>query len=257
MTLNEIKASLPDFKKTSDSKHFWVRFFVRPLSFPTTWLLLKLGLSANQVTFASIALSGAAGFMYSQGGYSQFIIGAGLSHGALLLDSVDGNMARVTGTSGPLGWMLDTMAADLSYLAFFIPIGIGVINSSDYDPLIGDAEWVYMGLGTLASVSVLFYRLFRYRAHQATVDSASGHGATNKTSGTTAYTRFSLAKRAFPIVYGNLVPPTGTVLPVVTIMAILGLMDYFIWIYGIGVAAAASSVVLYQLWRTSTRASGG
>jgi phosphatidylglycerophosphate synthase len=256
LTLNEIKASLPDFKKSSDSKHFWVRFFVRPLSFPTTWLLLKLGLSANQVTFLSIALSGAAGFMYSQGGYSQFIIAAGLSHGALLLDSVDGNMARATGTSGPLGWMLDTMAADLFYLAFFIPIGIGVINSSDYGPLMGEPEWVYMGLGTLASTSVLFYRLFRYRAHQATIEATSGQAAPGKVGPTTA-TQRSFARRSLPIIYGNLVPPTGTVLPVVTIMAILGLMDYFIWIYGIGVAAAASSVVLYQLWRTSTRASAG
>ena len=255
MRLNEIKASLPDFKRTSDSKHFWVRFFVRPLSFPTTWLLLKLGLSANQVTFASIAMSGAAGWLYSQGGYTQFIIAAGLSHGALLADSVDGNMARATRTSGPLGWMLDTVAADLFYIAFFIPIGIGVMNSPAYEPLIGDAAWQFLGLGVMASVSVLFYRLFRYRVHEATAQITGARSAEDATDATdsTPEAPKSFLRRAFPIVYGNIVPPTGTVLPVVTVMAALGLMDYFIWIYGIGIAATVTTVVAYQLWRVTTR----
>jgi phosphatidylglycerophosphate synthase len=253
--LDEIRASLPGFKRTSDSKHFWVRFFVRPLSFPTTWLLLKLGLTANQVTFASIAMSGAAGWLYSQGSYTQFIIAAGLSHGALLADSVDGNMARATRTSGPLGWMLDTVAADLFYIAFFIPIGIGVMNSPEYAPLIGDAAWQFLGLGIMASVSVLFYRLFRYRVHEATVqlaEAGQSPEATDVTGSTPAASK-SLLRRAFPIIYGNIVPPTGTVLPVVTVMAALSLMDYFIWIYGIGVAATIATVVAYQLWRVTTR----
>ena len=255
MRLNEIKASLPDLKRTSDSKHFWVRFFVRPLSFPTTWLLLKLGLSANQVTFASIAMSGAAGWLYSQGGYTQFIIAAGLSHGALLADSVDGNMARATRTSGPLGWMLDTVAADLFYIAFFIPIGIGVMNSPDYEPLIGDAAWQFLGLGVMASVSVLFYRLFRYRVHEATAQITGAGSAEDATDATDSAPEASKSflRRAFPIVYGNIVPPTGTVLPVVTVMAALGLMDYFIWIYGIGIAATVTTVTAYQLWRVTTR----
>jgi len=253
MTLDDIKASLPDYKKTSDAKHFWVRFFVRPLSFPVTWMLLKVGLSANQVTFASIALSGAAGWFYSQGGYSQFIIAAGLSHGALLLDSVDGNMARATGTSGPLGWILDTVGADLFYIAFFIPIGIGLINSPDYEPLVGDSEWVFLGMGTLASVSVLFYRLFRYRVHEATAQIAGA--ATSQSQGSSEASKRSFIRRAFPVIYGNVVPPTGTVLPVVTVMAVLGLMDYFVWIYGIGVAAVVATVALVQLLRVTARAS--
>ncbi len=228
---------------------------MRPLSFPTTWLLLKLGLSANQVTFASIALSGAAGWLYSQGSYTQFIVAAGLSHGALLLDSVDGNMARATRTSGPLGWMLDTVGADLFYIAFFIPIGIGIANSPNYEPLLADAEWVYPGLGVLATLSVLFLRLFRYRAHEVTKQIADSRAPESSDAAKNASK--SLLRRALPIVYGNVVPPTGTLLPVVTVTAVLGLMDYFIWIYGIGVAATVTTVVAYQLWRVTARTGTG
>lgn len=251
MKLDEIRASLPDYKKASDSRHLWVRLFVRPLSFPLTWLLLKLGLTANQVTLLSIALNGAAGWLYSQGSYTQFIVAVALSHCALLLDSIDGNMARATRTSGPLGWMLDTVGADVFYVTFFIPIGVGVINSPDYQPLVGDAEWVYLGLGTLASMSVLFYRLFRYRVHQASTE------ATPLSTPSVTEPPKSNVRRLLPIVYGNLIPPTGTVLPIVTVAAVLGLMDYFIWIYGIGVGAVIAAVIAYRSWRIYTRAIGG
>jgi len=108
-------------------------------------------------------------------------------------------------------------------------------------------------MGTLASVSVLFYRLFRYRVHEATAQIAGA--ATSQSQGSSEASKRSFIRRAFPVIYGNVVPPTGTVLPVVTVMAVLGLMDYFVWIYGIGVAAVVATVALVQLLRVTARAS--
>ena len=51
VSLSQIKASLPlESRKTAP---LWEKHVLRPISFPVAWLLLKIGLSANQVTFFS------------------------------------------------------------------------------------------------------------------------------------------------------------------------------------------------------------
>ena len=73
------------------------------------------------------------------------IYGALLYNLGLVLDCVDGNMARTTGKTSPLGWFLDTLGADFFYGVFFIPIGIGVALSSSYSNLIDEPVWFVKG----------------------------------------------------------------------------------------------------------------
>src|SRR6185436_19510792 len=73
------------------------RFVARVLAPPVAWLALKLGLSADVVTFFSIVvgLAGAGGFVL--GTAESALIGVVLLQFSYLLDCADGDIARARG----------------------------------------------------------------------------------------------------------------------------------------------------------------
>jgi phosphatidylglycerophosphate synthase len=126
----------------------------RPLSFaPAAWLLNR-GVTANQVTLAGLLL--ALSLPLQAAWLDQAYVAlacSGLLFG--LLDCVDGNMARSSGSGSPLGQYAD-FATDIAYrLAMYVALGL----------LVGDAVgapaaalvWL---LG--AALLMLFARLCRY-----------------------------------------------------------------------------------------------
>jgi len=249
VSLADIRRSLPDYKKKSDSQYLWARFVSRPLSVPLTWLLLRLGFTANQVTLFSIGLNGGAAYVMSRGDYPSFVAGAVMFNLALFLDSADGNMARATRTSSALGWMLDGLDSELFYIAFFIPIGLGVMNSGDYDRFF-NSPWIFLGLGTAATVSVLFYRNFRMRLHLSNMRSSGG-----PLSDPDEVVGNGFGRRWLILSYGNVVSPAGSLLALVLLAAVLQAMDVFILVYGVLVPVVIVLAVMYHLWKFLRRSS--
>ncbi|HEU0065976.1 MAG TPA: CDP-alcohol phosphatidyltransferase family protein [Sphingomonas sp.] len=89
---------------------------------------LALGLSANAVSFAGLALGTGAALCYARWGDWRFaVLGLLLSVGWLIADGLDGMIARATGTSSAFGRMLDGMVDHgvfaLIYVALAISIG--------------------------------------------------------------------------------------------------------------------------------------
>ncbi len=77
--------------------------------------------SANAVTFASLAFGGAAGIALSAG---HFGIGAWLAASSALCDALDGLVARASGTASPAGDALD--ASVDRYSEFFFLTGLAL-----------------------------------------------------------------------------------------------------------------------------------
>lgn len=79
----------------------------RLLTRPLTRLLLKTPLSANQVTFLSLAVGLAAGPFFAQRQYALNLAGALLFQLYYLLDNCDGDVARLKNQQSPFGGWFD------------------------------------------------------------------------------------------------------------------------------------------------------
>ena len=114
------------------------RALVRPLA--------RTSLQPNHVTCftAIVALSG-AGFLAS-GEQAMMMWGAILFVFSRFLDHVDGELARQTGRSSKLGYLLDYLAGGVSYAALFAGLGWGLRHQLH--------DWVFV-LGLLGCVSAV------------------------------------------------------------------------------------------------------
>jgi phosphatidylglycerophosphate synthase len=133
-SLQDIRASLPPEKVKQDG--LWTRFALRPVSFPVSWAVLRLGLSAGAVSYLSAVFAGAGGVLFSFPGY--WIPGAGavLLNVFSVLDCVDGNIARVTGKAGPWGGWADAVTGFIAYTAVFFSSGMYLFLRSGWQPVL-------------------------------------------------------------------------------------------------------------------------
>jgi phosphatidylglycerophosphate synthase len=96
---------------------------IRKCSVPLTEKLVRLPITANQVTVAGFGLSLLAGWAFAFGGYWWGIAGALLYYASMILDCSDGEVARAKVADSRFGAWLET-ATD--YLSYFVVMG-GVI----------------------------------------------------------------------------------------------------------------------------------
>jgi hypothetical protein len=106
-------------------------YLARPLSRPLTRALalapwVPRPVSPNAVTALGLAVALGGGAVAALGGYWAGVAAAGLFFLGLLLDCVDGDLARVTLTTSRRGQWLDTVTDDLSYAALAVGFGVGL-----------------------------------------------------------------------------------------------------------------------------------
>jgi len=131
-SMKDIIASLPREKIKQDG--LWTRLVLRPLSFPVSWLALKMRLSPAFISYFSgiLALAGGILFAWPMEDVYPYIpaypylagIGIILLNFFSVLDCVDGNMARVTGKAGPWGGWADAVMGFIAYTSVFFSIGL-------------------------------------------------------------------------------------------------------------------------------------
>jgi len=141
----------------------------RPSAIPVTWLAVRLGLSAHQVTLAALAASLAGPLAIASGTRPGFIGGVALLYVAFWLDHVDGQVARWRGTSSLDGVYLDYLMHHAAALALGYALGHGLAARS------GDPAWCAAGFATASGW--LFLGLqndCRYKAFFQRLKSGSG-----------------------------------------------------------------------------------
>lgn len=111
---------LPRIKKKREN--FAAKWIYRPLSEPIAIFLAKFGVSPNTVTTSSIFLSVIAGLFFIPGQWRYSVWGGVLLQLAVLLDHVDGSLARHTGNLTPFGHWWDNFANKL--IKFFVLLGM-------------------------------------------------------------------------------------------------------------------------------------
>ena len=135
MTLQEVIRSLPKQKNMNSS--MWVRIFARPISHLLTYVFLKLNVSANLVTIASsiICILMALSTFFE----NSLVLFNIAMHLWLILDCVDGNLARISrlNTKPTLlksnkGEFLDAMYGYLYVVFLFPSLGFLYASKSNY-----------------------------------------------------------------------------------------------------------------------------
>ncbi|MDC3208777.1 CDP-alcohol phosphatidyltransferase family protein [Pelagibacteraceae bacterium] len=105
----------------------WVYYVTRPLSFSITNIFLRLNISANFTTVISFIIGIFSCCFFCYGDYSLTIVGAFLYNLFLVMDSVDGNIARYNNQSSKKGTLLDALVGDLINILILPSICLGLI----------------------------------------------------------------------------------------------------------------------------------
>lgn len=131
------------------------RVLVRPLA--------RTRLHPNHLTVftALLALGGAA--LLATGNPVSANWGAGIFVLSRFLDHFDGELARQTGRSSRLGYLLDYLAGGVSYAALFAGMAIGLARGE-----LGAWAWWLGALGTACAISAVWINL--------RIDAARGDG---------------------------------------------------------------------------------
>ena len=87
-------------------------------------------ITPNQVTYLSVLVGFASGYSFSQGSWASSVTGGLLLELTLILDCVDGQLARAKNMASDLGRLIDGIAGYFAYLAVVYGIISGYPNFS-------------------------------------------------------------------------------------------------------------------------------
>ena len=104
---------------------FFSVFFLRKFSKLLTWLAVKIGATPNQVTLISFAIGLYSAFCFAQGSFWQIFLGAVLLQLSIIVDCVDGELARYTRQFSQLGAWLDAVTDRVKEYMVFMGLAIG------------------------------------------------------------------------------------------------------------------------------------
>ena len=169
-TLAELRA------KAQKGKHreignWLARRVMRPSAIYGTWIAVRLGVSANQVTLLALMTNLLAAIAIGWGTSEGFIAGVLLLHAGFWLDHVDGQVARFRETSSLDGVYFDYMMHHAANLALGFALGHGYARHS------GDANWSIAGfLVAFGWLGLSLHNDCRYKAFFQRLKRETGMG---------------------------------------------------------------------------------
>ncbi|MGA1333904.1 MAG: CDP-alcohol phosphatidyltransferase family protein [Candidatus Nanopelagicaceae bacterium] len=125
--LNMGKLRLKMANRANDG--FYSVFFLRKFSKLLTWLAVRVKATPNQVTLISFAIGLYSAFCFTKGTFSQTLLGAVLLQLSIIVDCVDGELARYTRKFSKLGAWLDAVTDRVKEYMVFLGLAIGAEKS--------------------------------------------------------------------------------------------------------------------------------
>ena len=104
---------------------FFSVFFLRKFSKILTWVAVKVGATPNQVTLISFGIGLYSAYAFSHGTFWQLFLGAILLQLSIIVDCVDGELARYTRKFSQLGAWLDAVTDRVKEYMVFLGLAIG------------------------------------------------------------------------------------------------------------------------------------
>lgn len=156
-SLKTIIDSLPAKKNSKSS--LWVKLIVRRLSFLFTYVFINMGFSPWTVSVLSAVVAIAGSVLLMLPNYTFVVIGMILIQYWLILDCVDGNIARCKKQSSELGSFIDALSG--YYVSAFVYLGTGVAayHFSHFE----NFRFLFVLMGAVSSISGILSRLIHQK----------------------------------------------------------------------------------------------
>lgn len=154
-TYKEIRATLT--KKKNSRSSLWVQLWVRKVSFPITYLFINLGWSANGVSVLSWIIVAIAAVCLSINNFYWMLAGVILTNFWLVLDCVDGNVARTKKVKTLMGDFFDAIAGYGPYSFTTMGLGVAAYHTSFLVP--EQYKFLLIIIGGVGALSNLYMRL--------------------------------------------------------------------------------------------------
>jgi phosphatidylglycerophosphate synthase len=155
----------PAIRGRRNAEHWTGDLYMRRISPYLTRVLVRAGLSANNVTWLMIVSGWAAAFALLVPGIGGPLLAVLLTQLQMLWDASDGEVARWRGTSSPLGIFLDRFG---HYTAeSLIPLGLGVRAAGGVDAVARGDGLGWVCLGALLAVIILLNKALNDMVHVA------------------------------------------------------------------------------------------
>ena len=153
---------------------------------PGRWCLplaLRLGLNPNQVTAGALLVTVAGMVLLAIGGLAFSIAGIVAVHAGIVLDNLDGDLARHTGTTSRKGEFLDALMGYIYGGFVLLSVGIGAARTPDfgYEWMSGFVDFepeMFINVGLLAGFLFFAARLISLR-YRRIFERSIGEGSTN------------------------------------------------------------------------------
>lgn len=248
LTIADIRDKYLGEKTLSERNNLWGYWVLRQVSYYPTWLFLKLGISANSITIMGFILGLAGCVLLAFGGYVGIIIGAILINLWALLDYVDGNIARYSGSGSKFGAFLDNANGLVVSGLLFLSAGIGASHHGDLFFFwlsqsvlrtdINNAIFIMLGGWTS-----LFYILPRFIADEFAKVFSCGRGS--------RFDKFRgnmLSSFLYNKIHLNLNTTTGIAMPALLLAAIFSCLGSFVLVWVL-ITTGAFVVVMIKMIR--------
>lgn len=153
--MKDITSSLT--KKKNSRSSVWVQLWVRKTSFPVTYCFINAGWSANQVSILSLVLIFVAAICLCVNNFWWMFVGVLLTNFWLVLDCVDGNIARVKKIKTFMGDFFDAVAGYGPFSFTTLALGIAAYNTTFLLP--AECKYGLIVLGGFGAMCNLYMRL--------------------------------------------------------------------------------------------------
>jgi phosphatidylglycerophosphate synthase len=148
--------------QTAGSDGFLARHLSRRVSRFLSRRLVLTRVTPNQVTLAGASMGMIGAFLLSEAGYWPKVIGSLLFLFCIIVDGVDGEIARLKLQATPFGHLLDVVSDNIVHIAIFAGMALGLYRDS------GDSGylhtfWILLGGFGLCGIAV-YQCILRRRA---------------------------------------------------------------------------------------------
>jgi phosphatidylglycerophosphate synthase len=183
----------------------WVRTWDHKIFRPFLFFLIRLGITPNRVTVASLITISISGLMLAQG---RLVLGGLVLICGLCLDSLDGKLARVLHRETRLGAFLDSISDHFGDFAVYLGLLL-----------------LYLSRDARLEIIVLFLALFGSLLSSQMRSRAAMVGINTKTAG--PFTRF---ERMLVLLVGLFMEQVFAALCILAVMNIFSAMQQLVWV---------------------------
>ncbi|MCX6820552.1 MAG: CDP-alcohol phosphatidyltransferase family protein [Candidatus Aenigmarchaeota archaeon] len=132
-----------------DKHDFYMWGVMRKISTYVTWIAVRTSITPNQITLFSMIFGLAGASFFASANPLYWIVGWAVVNVHLILDQVDGEVARWRKAMTKFGYFFDEITHPIVNTALFVAVSIGVYSS------LGDVRLLFIGLALVFSASIV------------------------------------------------------------------------------------------------------